>query len=118
MATKPAGACARSAPRPRCSSRPRCMLRASRAEHSLRQRNAELARINDELQQTRTQLLQSEKMASIGQLAAGVAHEINNPIGYVSSNLGSLDGYLKQLFMVIETYRGAESGIRERAARE
>jgi signal transduction histidine kinase len=96
----------------------RYMLRASRAEQALRQQNAELARINDELQQTRTQLLQSEKMASIGQLAAGVAHEINNPIGYVSSNLGSLDGYLKQLFEVIETYGSAESAIGDSAARE
>jgi two-component system NtrC family sensor kinase len=96
----------------------RYMLRASRNEQALRRQNAELARINDELQQTRTQLLQSEKMASIGQLAAGVAHEINNPIGYVSSNLGSLDGYLKQLFEVIDTYRGAESEIAGSAARE
>ena len=48
------------------------------------------------------QLLQSEKMASIGQLAAGVAHEINNPIGYVHSNLGTLQEYVGALLALIE----------------
>ncbi|KQY52688.1 ATP-binding protein [Lysobacter sp. Root494] len=50
------------------------------------------------------QLLQSEKMASIGQLAAGVAHEINNPIGYVHSNLGTLQEYVGALFALVECY--------------
>ncbi len=50
-----------------------------------------------ELKATHSQLLQNEKMASIGQLAAGVAHEINNPIGFVSSNLGTLDKYVTRL---------------------
>ncbi|WP_279506638.1 ATP-binding protein [Hahella sp. CR1] len=55
-----------------------------------------------ELEQTHLQLLQSEKLASIGQLAAGVAHEINNPIGFVSSNLGSLENYIKDLMSIID----------------
>ena len=59
-------------------------------EQALRDSNEELKEINQKLQETQHQLLQSEKMASIGQLAAGVAHEINNPIGYVNSNLGAL----------------------------
>ena len=50
-----------------------------------------------ELQATQAQVLHNEKMASIGQLAAGVAHEINNPIGFVSSNLGTLGKYLERL---------------------
>ncbi len=50
-----------------------------------------------ELQTSQAQVLHSEKMASIGQLAAGVAHEINNPIGFVSSNLGTLGKYLERL---------------------
>jgi two-component system NtrC family sensor kinase len=50
------------------------------------------------IESTQSQLLQSEKMAAIGQLAAGVAHEINNPIGFVSSNLASLNDYVSRLF--------------------
>jgi signal transduction histidine kinase len=47
-------------------------------------------------------------MASIGQIAAGVAHEINNPIGYVLSNLGTLDSYLASLFGLLEAYIESE----------
>jgi len=61
------------------------------------------------------QLLQSEKLASIGQLAAGVAHEINNPIGYVFSNYGSLERYLAQLFEMLAAYEQAEASIADPA---
>ncbi|MDH5546733.1 MAG: ATP-binding protein [Gammaproteobacteria bacterium] len=63
------------------------------------------------LQQAKEQLLQSEKMASIGQLAAGVAHEINNPVGYINSNISSLDQYVKDLFSILKIYELAESSI-------
>ncbi len=49
------------------------------------------------LQQVQSQLVQSEKMASIGQLAAGIAHEINNPAGFVSSNVKTLEEYIKDI---------------------
>jgi hemerythrin-like metal-binding protein len=78
------------------------------AEAELRRRNAELTEVNRKLSQAQEQLLQSEKLASIGQLAAGVAHEINNPIGYVFSNLGTLEKYLGDLFRMIAAYRQLE----------
>jgi len=64
--------------------------------------------LNKKLEEANSQLLQSEKMASIGQLAAGVAHEINNPIGYVSSNLGSLQKYLENILAVVDAYEKIE----------
>ena len=65
-------------------------------------REREVLQSHAELEQSRSQLLQSEKMAAVGQLAAGVAHEINNPIGFVSSNLGTLRQYVEQLFSLVD----------------
>lgn len=67
------------------------------------------------LKTVQDQLLQSEKMAAIGQLAAGVAHEINNPVGFVSSNLRTLNEYRKDLTALLRTYmeieRSMENGV-------
>jgi len=63
----------------------------------LHRRQHELALAHDTLKQSQAQILQQEKMASVGQLAAGVAHEINNPMGFISSNLSSLAKYLERL---------------------
>lgn len=60
--------------------------------------------LNKRLEEAHNQLLQSEKMASIGQLAAGIAHELNNPIGFVHSNLGTLESYLRDLMEIIDAY--------------
>ena len=75
-----------------------------RMEDSLRRETEELKKAREdleqaytELKQTQAQILQREKMASIGQLAAGVAHEINNPMGFISSNLGTLEKYTTRL---------------------
>jgi two-component system NtrC family sensor kinase len=57
-----------------------------------------------QLQQIQSQLLQADKMASIGQLAAGVAHEINNPIGFISSNLNSLGQYVEDIKCVLAAH--------------
>lgn len=78
-------------------------------EMKLQQEQEEQRKLIAELHNAQGQLLQSEKMASIGQLAAGVAHEINNPIGYVYSNLGSLEKYMKDVFSMLEVFETAES---------
>ena len=67
----------------------------------------QLATAYGELKATHSQLLQQEKMASIGQLAAGVAHEINNPMGFISSNLGTMEKYLERLAGFLELQSAA-----------
>ena len=64
-----------------------------------------------ERKQLESRLVQSEKLASIGQLAAGVAHEINNPVGFVLSNVSTLNDYVEDLLDMISAYEGAESSI-------
>lgn len=73
-------------------------------EEQLHERNIELEKACARLESAQEQVIQTEKLASIGQLAAGVAHEINNPIGYVKSNLNSLKQYIAQLLTAIHAY--------------
>jgi PAS domain S-box-containing protein len=80
----------------------RDVSRRKAQEEELRQNLERQVQLNKKLEEAHNQLLQSEKLASIGQLAAGVAHELNNPIGFVHSNLGSLDVYLQDLFAIID----------------
>jgi len=63
------------------------------------------------LEAAQNQLLQSERMASIGQLAAGVAHEINNPVGFVNSNLGSLQRYVQGMLQLLQAYEDHEDAL-------
>ena len=69
----------------------------NQARDDLIAKNQQLAEAFDELKSTQVQLLQQAKMASVGQLAAGVAHEINNPMGFITSNLNTLHGYGESL---------------------
>ena len=85
------------------------VVRRARAEAALKKRLEELVRVNQKLSEVQVQLLQSEKMASIGQLAAGVAHEINNPIGFVKSNLGTLSSYVQELLALVNDYGSIET---------
>ncbi|MES2207951.1 MAG: ATP-binding protein [Pseudomonadota bacterium] len=64
----------------------------------------QLQQINQKLENAQNQLVQSEKLASIGQLAAGIAHEINNPIGYVLSNFGTLEKHLTNCIGLMQLY--------------
>ena len=79
-----------------------------RLTRQLQHEKAEQGRLLNEIQCTQEQLLQSEKMASIGQLAAGVAHEINNPVGYISSNISTMQNYLANIFNLLEKYQATE----------
>jgi len=81
------------------------LLRRVSAEAELVKQNAELTELNQKLSMAQEQLMQSEKLASIGQLAAGVAHEINNPIGYIFSNFSSLETYIASLLRVLSVYQ-------------
>ena len=65
------------------------------------------------LEEAQNQLLQSERMAAIGQLAAGVAHEINNPVGFVNSNLSSMQRYVQDLLRLLAGYEQAEGELSE-----
>lgn len=79
-----------------------------KAEAELLRRNTELTELNAQFSKAQEQLVESDKLASIGQLAAGVAHEINNPIGYIFSNFGTLENYLENLFVMLQAYEDAE----------
>jgi two-component system, NtrC family, sensor kinase len=74
-------------------------------EIEVQHRTAQLKRSLEELRQAQGYLVQSEKMASIGQLAAGVAHEINNPTGFMMSNLGTLEEYVTAYRVLVSKHR-------------
>ncbi len=71
--------------------------KVTKREQALKKSYSKLSDTNEELKQSESQLVHSEKMASIGVLAAGVAHEINNPIGFIRSNLEVLDDYFNDI---------------------
>lgn len=95
------------------------VLRLSRKE--LLQRNNELVTAMGEIEQAQQRLIQQEKLAGIGQLAAGVAHEINNPLGFVVGNVETLEEYFIVFHTVLAEYRkvvGALEEIADRSMRE
>jgi hemerythrin-like metal-binding protein len=87
------------------------VVQRARAEAALARRLAEVTELNGKLEDAHLQLLQSEKMSAIGQLAAGVAHELNNPIGFVYSNLGTLAEYVEDLLAIDAAYGRVEEQL-------
>ena len=71
-------------------------------EEKVQERTADLEKSNNELKSTQSQLVEAEKMASLGQLTAGIAHEINNPLNFISTNIPPLK---RDLSEIIEVYR-------------
>ncbi|MGD1903555.1 MAG: ATP-binding protein [Geitlerinemataceae cyanobacterium] len=76
-------------------------------ENRVRERTAELSSTLLTLQEAQTQLVQTEKMSSLGQLVAGVAHEINNPVNFIHGNLTHAMEYLDDLLELLDTYEAA-----------
>jgi signal transduction histidine kinase len=74
-------------------------------EQQVVQRTAALTKALEELQSSQMQLVQSEKMSALGNLVAGVAHEINNPLGFVSGNISHIENYLKDLLQLVDLYQ-------------
>lgn len=73
-------------------------------ESKVKERTSELETTNKNLKETQSQLVNAEKMASLGQLTAGIAHEINNPINFVISNIKPLKSDVEDVFSLLEKY--------------
>lgn len=85
--------------------------RVAERTSALEASNARLQAMVETLRATQARLLESEKLASVGQLASGLAHEINNPLGFVSSNVSSLGGHLEAMVRLVDTYQAHESTL-------
>lgn len=82
---------------------PKLLLLPKPSELKLAKESAELALAN--FQQAQNQLVQAEKMSSLGQLVAGVAHEINNPVNFIYGNLNHINAYAQELLEVVKLYQ-------------
>ncbi|MDX6692781.1 MAG: two-component system, NtrC family, sensor kinase [Blastocatellia bacterium] len=97
----------------------RALLRSARHyKQHLEQQNGELARRKAELERLQAQIVHSEKMASLGQLAAGVAHELNNPAGFIYGNMEILKNCVDSLELLLKFYDDAQlpPDVAERAS--
>lgn len=91
------------------------LLEASERKYRLLAENLEkeVERKTKEMEEASLRMLQQDKLASVGRLAAGVAHEINNPIGFVKSNLGTLEEYRQDLGSLLKSYLLLEEAVRK-----
>ncbi|ODH00785.1 hybrid sensor histidine kinase/response regulator [Nostoc sp. KVJ20] len=70
-------------------------------EERVQNRTAELTQSLEQLQQTQLQMIQSEKMSTLGQMVAGIGHEINNPVGFIGGNISYIDEYVNNLLRLV-----------------
>jgi two-component system NtrC family sensor kinase len=84
-------------------------LRIYRAKRELENKVKELESANLEIKEAQSRLVHTAKMASLGQLVAGIAHELNNPIGFIYSNMGHLRDYAERLKKIIDSASGSTS---------
>ena len=89
--------------------------RVERRTAKIQTQMVELQAAYGQIEDTQAKLVQSEKLASIGQLAAGVAHELNNPIGFVRSNLSTLSEYINSYHKLIDLY---QNYLRDESSRD
>ncbi|QMS87935.1 hybrid sensor histidine kinase/response regulator [Nostoc edaphicum CCNP1411] len=70
-------------------------------EERVQNRTAELTQSLEQLQQTQLQMIQSEKMSTLGQMVAGIGHEINNPVGFIGGNISYIEEYVNNLLRLV-----------------
>lgn len=85
----------------------------SELENKVKSRTSELEKANLEIMNTQSMMVHSEKMRSLGQLVAGITHEINNPINFIYGNMSHLKNYSNTLFQIIEMYESLEDKLPE-----
>lgn len=94
------------------------LLNAKKYKADLERQNEELFRGKQQLERLQAQIIQNEKMASIGQLAAGIAHELNNPVGFVSGNLDLLDACVGDILKLLNYFDSCEMPVAVRSGAE
>ncbi len=85
--------------------RTRAEVALRQSEIQQREQASQLAQTLDQLKQAQAQLVQSEKMSSLGLMVAGIAHEINNPVGFVYSNINPAGEYIQELLQLVNLYQ-------------
>ncbi|STY28861.1 signal transduction histidine kinase [Legionella wadsworthii] len=92
--------------------------RVEQRTRALNQKNTQLKNTLETLKQAETQLIQAEKMSSLGVLTAGIAHEINNPVNFISANIGPLKNDIEDIMTLLHKYEAitSESSLKEKLA--